>query len=208
MLWPHWRIPLFCTCSAQSQISTCIFNSYMYHRAHIRAFLSLMKKVLRYKLLREHGRQKVFELAGSGFCLCPGTNAGKWKRLVMNKSWHISHQWAVSTKLQSCHGEKKRYPNTTTSVASILVRLCISNACVAGMSQKHHLVLLRWGYAQATTHKVLIVPCRWDQPKWEIHLMSMNRTWPVLLVKYTKTYIYRVSQRNWHHFKGNYLVSY
>lgn len=45
---------------------------------------------------------------------------------------------------------KKPHANTTTSVASILVRLCISDGCVAGMSQQHHLVLHCWGDVNAT----------------------------------------------------------
>lgn len=96
------------------------------------------------------------------------------KMAVMNKSWHRSHQWDVSTKLQSCHQEKSETPNTTTSVASIPVHLCISNGCLAGMSLTHHLLLLYWGYMNATSHQVLVVPCIWDRTKWETHHLSMN----------------------------------
>lgn len=126
--------------------------------------------------------------AKKSFCVCQTwllplsvNKHMEMKMAVMNKSWHRSHQGDVSTKLQSCHQEKSDTPNTMTHVASIPVHLCISNGCLAGMSQTHHLVFLCCRYMNATSHQVLINPCIWDRPKWKIHHLSMNKTWLLLL---------------------------
>lgn len=173
MLRVHWRIPLFRTCWAQISRAHLIPACIPPH-AHMSIPEHLTKKVERYKSLREPGRQNVFELARSGFCLCPGRNAGGNKKgLVMNKSWRSSHQWAVSTKLQSCHGEKS--PTQIRRRLSLLFSSVFAFPTRALLECSRSTTWFSCSWMQPHTKFQLFCGGEID-PNWE-YITSVNTTW-------------------------------